>query len=390
MKMFLIAAAALLIGLVVGTVGTVAQFSDSSEIESLPSRDPALAKVHGKGPKVKIVNGEYFNFGSMEKDSESSHVFVIRNSGDSVLTLEKGDTTCKCTLSDLKTTSLAPGESSEITLSWTPKSYSSAFKQTAKIHTNDPNRRLLELVVEGYVREAVRAVPAELALGDVPSNSGRSGKVKVFGYVDKPVKITSLTLSDMDEPELYELTQSPLSEEDIAAENGATSGALVQLVVKPGLPLGAISQTIQITTNLTPDHQFDVPVVGTVISDISWLPTDVAFRRDKNLLNWGVVDATKGAETKLYLLIKGELREEVEFTIGEIHPAKALQVELGEPQPAGGGKSILYPVTLRVKPGSRPMSLLGRTPDKMAKVTIESTHPDAKEIPLFIWLSIEE
>src|SRR5687767_10877780 len=61
----------------------------------------AAVKTPGSGaakePVAVVVNGEQFNFGTMDRYAHNSHVFTIRNDGGAPLTLIKGTTTCKCT-----------------------------------------------------------------------------------------------------------------------------------------------------------------------------------------------------------------------------------------------------------------------------------------------------
>src|SRR5688500_8060497 len=124
MKTALLALVALVAGAALGVASTQFELPDkpSPAVAYLnavaANRNDGASKV---GPRVAVVNGEMHDFGKMDRNAKESHAFIIRNEGDAPLKLEKGETTCKCTVSDLKGNSLAPGEETEVLLEWTAK-----------------------------------------------------------------------------------------------------------------------------------------------------------------------------------------------------------------------------------------------------------------------------
>ena len=52
--------------------------------------------------------------------------------------MEKGSTSCKCTLSEMTDNQLPPGGVATVKLDITLKTTGTKFRQTAEIHTNDP------------------------------------------------------------------------------------------------------------------------------------------------------------------------------------------------------------------------------------------------------------
>src|SRR5215210_4648414 len=53
-------------------------------------------KDENLGQRLKIVNGELYDFVSMDRSATMSHTFRIRNDGDEVLRVTKEGTSCKC------------------------------------------------------------------------------------------------------------------------------------------------------------------------------------------------------------------------------------------------------------------------------------------------------
>ena len=93
-----------------------------------------------------------FDFGVMDDDATMRHEFVFRNEGPGTLTLTKGDTTCRCTVVDLRETQVAPGKSAAITIEWNSKNQAGPYRQSATVYTNDPDRPRVTLTISGQVR----------------------------------------------------------------------------------------------------------------------------------------------------------------------------------------------------------------------------------------------
>jgi len=143
--LMIILVAALVGGAVGGALGYVEVRSESNEIGALTEEEVALQADAGqKFPRVK-VDEPHHNFGRMERGREKSHKFVIRNIGDAPLTLTVGQTSCKCTLSEVESGAIPPGESTHVKIEWSAKADQGPFRQTATIHTNDPQQPDVEL-----------------------------------------------------------------------------------------------------------------------------------------------------------------------------------------------------------------------------------------------------
>ena len=94
--------------------GSVSQFIGSLDAEEVDVVD---------GPIAVVVGSTEYDFGTMERRGIRSHTFVVRNDGTEPLTLIKGETTCKCTLSSLAAGEILPGNPpwTSLGLSWNCK-----------------------------------------------------------------------------------------------------------------------------------------------------------------------------------------------------------------------------------------------------------------------------
>lgn len=391
MKVWVWAIWAVVIGIAAGWGSTWLEFARvGSQFE--PHNQAAGTLDRGrslrKGPTAVVVGAMDYDFGVGQRNGALNHVFQIRNDGDEPLRLEKGATSCKCTLSDIKTGELLPGQTADVRLDWKLTTLGEQFRQTAEIHTNDPARPTLVLSVHGKVEDLVRLEPSELALTSVPVNEGATETVRLYGFKVKDVQIVSQEFSNPETASFFNLTWRPATAEELQAKKEATCGLRGTLIVKPGLPLGPINQTIQLKTNVADADKLELAVTGSVISDISIVGPS-QFSEKRGVLFLGTVQRDRGAKATLRILVKGPHREEVKLTLREVDPQDVLSVKLDEARKINDGAVYMYPLQIEIPPGSRLVNRLGTNQAKMGKIVIETTHPTAKTVPIQVKFAVE-
>ena len=244
--------------------GSVSQFIGSLDAEEVDVVD---------GPIAVVVGSTEYDFGTMERRGIRSHTFVVRNDGTEPLTLIKGETTCKCTLSSLAAGEILPGKSVEVKLEWTAKEVgpSLQFYQSADIISNDPNNRLIQLVVKGNIIQSVMPKPERLTMNGLSSGEGVTVKGKVFSYkqTEEPLEILEVEFLEEAPEGILEISFKPLSEEQVKQELKAYSGQEMTVKLNPGLSPGTFEFPVRLTTNLPDAPKVDVFLNGSVDPDIS-------------------------------------------------------------------------------------------------------------------------
>jgi hypothetical protein len=389
MKVTLLALAAVICGGIAGYVTNQAEFGGVIETHFDPkAMSVDSSNATAKGPRVVVVNGESHNFGTMEQNTRGTHVFKMQNVGDAPLQIEKGDTTCKCTVSEMENGSLAPGETVDITLSWEviDPPAGADFRQVARFRTNDPQRPLIELLIHGFVSRSIRAAPEELIVKRISANEAYSANFNLFAYQHSDLEVTGHEFQREETRDYFEATFRPLTANELQAEPRAMSGVLVSLRIQPGLPIGTLDQTMHIETNLPDNSNIDVPIRGTVTSDISVVGRN--FKASRNLLDLRTIRQSEGATANLHILVKGPDRENIQLEIESTDPSDVLQASIGEAD-RSNPKIVRYPLTIEIPPGAREVSHLSYQPDRAGKVLIKTTHPQAKEIQVLVRFAVE-
>lgn len=395
MKAWLVAVIASAAGIAIGTGITVAEFAPAEEVFVI-SDDPnnssfAPTDTFGGTPKAVLEGNAEHNFGVMERNVKGEHLFKITNGGTAPLSIKVGHTTCKCTVAKLENDTLAPGASTEVKLEWEAKSYVEDFRQSAEVETNDPTNRIIRLAIVGNIIQSIRPIPEELTLAGISANEDSTAEATLYGFTSQPLEIEQPSLVDADYADHFTLKATPLSDSEVAEVPNAKSGYRITLKVKSGLPVGPLNQTIRIETNVPTAEVVEIPVHLTVASDISVINASpgASFVADKNLLRLGKLRSEKGATAQLYLLVKGPHRHDIKLTVASIEPEDVVQATLGEATPLRNGAVLRYPLKLTIPPGQPALSRFGGEQGELGKIVLQTTHPIAKEVRLFVQFAIE-
>ncbi len=97
----------------------------------------------------KIVH----DFGKVNPSTISSVDFTMSNTGDAPLIIRKTSATCGCTASNPKKTTLQPGESTTVTVSFNSAGKKGLINQTVTIITNDPSNASTLLKIKAEVNQ---------------------------------------------------------------------------------------------------------------------------------------------------------------------------------------------------------------------------------------------
>src|SRR5688572_26118142 len=136
MKSLALVAVCFAVGIGIGIAATRQEFAG----EQLPTQQYLAApdtSAHASEAKLVIIGGTSHSSGETDRHAEGEYELMCRNEGKTPSGLKKGQTTCKCTMSEMKNGRLRPGESQPSKLTWTAKTGESDFSQSAEIITEN-------------------------------------------------------------------------------------------------------------------------------------------------------------------------------------------------------------------------------------------------------------
>jgi hypothetical protein len=380
MRISILAAAFLILGVIVGSITGRQEFShEVLPLDGNQAAGTSPAGTQSTGPRLTIVTPERFDFGVMDEHATMHHVFEIRNDGDEPLQVTKEGTSCKCTAAGLDKDRLPPNETALITLEWTPKGPSDLFEQYAEYKTNDIARPKFKLVISGVVRSMLRAEPREAVFNRVSSQEPAQAKVKIYGMGAGEMQIVNYKFTHQKSAPYFSLQFKPLDPASFPPNFEYKSGVEMQVDLKPGLPLGQLQQTIQISTNFNPDATYDIPVYGSIVSDISLAGPHASS--ETMTVDLGSFSGRQGTKATVFLVLKGAHRDSTALKIASVTPAAELSASIGEPV-RDNPKIVTYPLVFEVPPGTSPVSRMSS--GSRMEVRVETTHPQVKEVVVHI------
>jgi hypothetical protein len=385
MRIALFAIGCLVLGGLIGSGLAQREFAD----ESLPFDGATAAgnesSSSGAGPRLTMLTPERYEFGFIDQNSKTQHTFMVKNEGDQPLELREQGTSCKCTTVGVVKDLLQPGDTAEITLEWEARTADELFEQHADFETNDNRRRRFRLTVSGQVRAVLRAEPREAIFNRVSAQEPAQAAVRIYGLGEEPLEVIGHQLTHAKSAPHFNLEFTPLDASDMPANSEYKSGIEMRVHLTPGLPLGQLAQTIELTTNRNPAGKFEIPVYGTVVSDISLIGPGASA--EKMMVDLGSFKSSEGAKATVYLVVKGPHREETELKIESVTPAAELIATLGEPL-RKNPQLLSYPISLQVSPGAIPVSRLSS--GGRVAVRVETTHPQIKEVTFYVKYAVVE
>lgn len=344
---------------------------------------PALLPADQPQPRVQIDQTE-FDFGTMELNSTMQHTFVIKNVGRGPLSLSKGDTTCKCTISQLSEGTVPPGGQTEIKLEWKATTGAPYFRQSATILTNDPFHRQIKLEVYGGIDEPVHWYPkSEIVFGGLmPDQEGRDS-LKLLTSLSDKLEVLEHRLDDPELARFIDVQWTPLPASELQGLLGAKAGLNFEVRIKPGLPLGRFHQLVEFTTNVTAER-VALPISGNVETGITVFGQGWSDARET--LSFGTVSRAEGAVRKLQIALKGDRRHDTKLRVARVVP-DFLQVELGEP--ADGGQTVRVPITVTIPKNCPVAAYVGSDDAPLGEIDLETGHPDFPTLQLRVHVIVE-
>ena len=332
----------------------------------------------GPYPKVVVEGGKIHEFGVMEFGTEDTYSFVIHNEGEAELQLKEGTTTCQCTMSKLSRTSVPPGETAEVAITWKPNSVTKMFSKGGTIFTNDPEDPSFFLTVQGKVVDQYAVSPvSKWDMGTLSPESSTEYTGMVYTALSKDLKVKA---TDVDDPNIsVELVPMPAEKLE---ELEAQSGFFVKLTAKPVQgEVGLRTSTMKLNVEVEGKSSVHpIEVNGSCTGPMQFLPTYGVIWDERNMyLNFGRFPAKDGATARLSLFVNS-LDQPLQIADIKTNPP-FVKVELKADPEFAELPRKRYDLIFTVPPGSPPTTRL-RADE--AKITFSTNHPQAKRIQIHV------
>ena len=339
--------------------------------------------------EVVLLNGDEFDFGSLQRHQARRHSFRIKNGGLAMLRLQYYGRSCgQCIATSFKGGEFARGETVEIEVEYRTAKPDEDYVHYVEFATNDETFPMLRLYVKGKVTERVRLSQTELQFDKVSASESKEEAFRVYGYFTDQLEVVSHKFTNPETADRFELEYTPLDVDTLDMNPKPKAAMEVLVRVKEGMPVGQINQTVSLSMMAGEEVVAHMHVEGEVASDFS-LRGGRDFNGFRNLLKFGNVVGEVGASSTVHVFIRGPHRDRVELKVESVDPSEVLKVEIGEAQSVANGLVLRVPITLSIPPGAPVMNRGGSDQGNIAKIAIATTHPDAKQLMIYASFIVE-
>ncbi|MEZ6090868.1 MAG: DUF1573 domain-containing protein [Pirellulaceae bacterium] len=403
-RVFIVVALAAVGGIAIGRLtggrppeDHVDRFGPFTEVDGFsPQQVPEYLKslVPTDAGSVEILGDQDFDFGVMHRNTEGEHIFQLKNVGNGPLRLEVTGSTCKCTVGELDTNAIAPGEIADVKLSWKTKSPTSEFSQTATIETSDPANVEIKLSIHGTLIDSLVVEPSTWAVGDVASGEPIDLKLTAYQYDDGELEIEEAgfvesTVSDLTDVKWTK--RQPSSEID-GIHVAAKEAIDFQVSIQPGLRQGSLNHLFRVRyggESIESDTaSFDVNLTGNIVGPLQLFgggKLEVLREGGGYRFHFGTVKQGESTKERVHLIIRGEAHKDLKLKISDVKPNEVFEASMGEEKLRGRLRSI--PVDISVKPDAPIGIVRGHKTLDTGYIVIEPQ--DSPLSPLKLWLTVE-
>lgn len=341
-----------------------------TEDEAVPGLIPANTERNGPTGSAEVEGELTYEFGNMAYGNTGKHTWTIKNTGEGPLELLKGSSTCSCTVADFEKDpktgvavdkiKLKPGESHEITVSWTPKGRGPFHKETS-IETNDPENPVIWFRINGEVRFALETLPQTdvLDVGRVPNSQGAEAKMALFSPDRPETKVLDVTTS---RPELVEVKVLPLDENELKElkEMNVETGYRLAFTIKPTSEVGDFREEVVVKSDHPQMQTMKLTVSGRLEGPINVIPNGIR-----------IDGATSSDGGKQAAILSVTDHRETRFEVASA--PEGLRAEIDSAPKSSAGHALLYRMTVSVPPGTPPGVISG-------DLVIRTDHPNVKQL----------
>jgi hypothetical protein len=357
-------------------------------------------------PRVEVVGDSTHDFGIMAPGSTGEHTFVVKNVGEEDLRLRLGASTCKCTLGELNREAVAPGEQTEVKLSWTVKAGETDFSQSAEVLTNDPRQVAIRFAISGKVITDIDVVPETWTFGEVATGEPFELSGTIYSFMETDIKPTEMKFSSEEMTELSEIEVEPFepTEEADGIRSSARQGFRVKVKTKAGMRQGAVSQNFMFGFRRLdengemsppregqddPNEYIFAPAKGSIVGPLGMIPSSKLRGQTGGgyVYDFGRIAKEGSLKAKTFVVLKGNERNNTNLSVGEVYPENTVKAKLGEPK--GRGSMVLYPLEIELVRSEEPVERLGNSKDDYGSIWIESDNPKVTKMRIALIFAIE-
>lgn len=141
-------------------------------------------------PKIEVVGGTQFSFGKMYRGKIAERILQIKNTGTETLQLGQIQASCGCTGSVVSNTSIPPGKTGEIKITFNSTNFSDSIHKSVTINSNAANAPQLVVQFSGYVVQEISLSPQQFWFKDAEVGRPSWATLRLTNNSTEPITLT--------------------------------------------------------------------------------------------------------------------------------------------------------------------------------------------------------
>jgi VCBS repeat-containing protein len=224
----------------------------------------------GSGPKLQFEKMIY-DFGTTSQVDRLQGTFVFTNAGDAVLTIQKPQPSCGCTVAGVKPETLSPGEKGELTFSVNVPQAAGHIEKYITVPSNDTNNPSQRLTIKADLLKTYDVQPPQVLVDML-----REGATTNVTFTVRRMDGQKLVLTKV-------VTDSPrLSARiEMGAETNTPPSARIMVEVKATGKFGTFSDALRVYAADTNTPAIRLSISGRVVGELTVTP---------ETLHWSITD----------------------------------------------------------------------------------------------------
>ncbi len=143
-------------------------------------------------PKIEIEGGVKFDFGDIFRGNKVDRKLVVKNTGNQTLEISRVEAACGCTGTLVSNSSIPPGKTGEVMVSFNSQNFSGKTRKTVTIHSNAPSTPTL-VEFEANVIQEIAVNPQQFWFRDAEVGRAVKATITLTNNSKEPVSLTSYT-----------------------------------------------------------------------------------------------------------------------------------------------------------------------------------------------------
>lgn len=357
------------------------------------SSDTATEKPKETEPgKLEVLDTLEKDLGVCKPNASKKLTYEIRNVGGQSIRAWVDGSTCQCTVGGSSEVSIKPNQRVAIAMTWkTPAS--GEFLHSGTIKTDAKDLPELRVVVKAKVGEPFVFDPPSISLGSFHAEAEFEVPANLFSLEDEVFTFRTHRIADIELGERIVCESEPARELEPGEFPNHPEAKWVmelKLKIKPHVPFGDINTEVQFK-NIGP---YGLEVLPYPVSGKSLYPVSIVagdnFEELQSLLNLGKRKAEDGLSKNLAIGIKEINGKRGDLSVASIEPAslkEVLDIQIAPPKKTSS--QDLFPVSLKIPPGSPTIELTGRYENDFGKVIFNTGLSPNQQYTLFLKLKME-